>query len=47
MFDKATQKHPDAKHTFFSDGGFRYIGNVFNIKIEESGMTRSISKVEK
>lgn len=47
MFDKATQKYPDAKRIFHSDRGFQYTENVFKNKIEEAGMTRSMSRVGK
>ncbi|MCR2045417.1 IS3 family transposase [Anaerosalibacter massiliensis] len=47
MFDKATQKYPDAKPIFHSDRGFQYTGNTFKSKIEEAGMTQSMSRVGK
>lgn len=40
MFDKVTQKYPDAKPIFHSDRGFQYTGNMFKSKIEEAGMTQ-------
>ena len=47
MFDKAIEKYPDAKPIFHSDRGFQYTGNIFKNKIEEAGMTQSMSRVGK
>ncbi|NMA85276.1 MAG: IS3 family transposase [Epulopiscium sp.] len=47
MFDKAIQKYPDAKPIFHSDRGFQYTGNIFKNKIEEAGMTQSMSRVSR
>lgn len=47
MFDKAIEKHPDAKPIFHSNRGFQYTGNLFKNKIEEAGMTQSMSRVGK
>ncbi|MCF6461271.1 IS3 family transposase [Clostridium sp. Cult3] len=47
MFDKAIQRYPDAKTIFHSDRGFQYTGDVFKGKIEEAGMTQSMSRVGK
>ena len=47
MFDKAIQRYPDAKPLFHSDRGFQYTGNIFKNKIEETGMTQSMSRVGK
>ena len=47
MFDKAIQKYPDTKPIFHSDRGFQYTGNVFRSKIEEAGMTQSMSRAGK
>jgi transposase InsO family protein len=47
MFDKAIQKYPNAKPIFHSDRGFQYTGNVFKKKIEDAGMTQSMSRVGK
>lgn len=47
MFDKAIHRYPDAKSIFHSDRGFQYTGNVFKSKIEETGMTQSMSRVGK
>lgn len=47
MFDEAIQKYPNANPLFHSDRGFQYTGNVFKSKIEEAGMTQSMSRVGK
>ena len=47
MFDRAIQKHPDAKPIFHSDRGFQYTGNIFKSKIEGAGMVQSMSRVGK
>lgn len=47
MFDNAIKKHPDAKPIFHSDRGFQYTGNIFKSKVEEAGMTQSMSRVGK
>lgn len=47
MFDKAIQKYPNAKPIFHSDRGFQYTGRVFKSKIDEVGMTQSMSRVGK
>ena len=47
MFDKAIQKYPYAKPIFHSDRGFQYTGKIFKSKIEETGMTQSMSRVGK
>jgi len=47
MLDKAIQKYPDAKPIFHSDRGFQYTGNIFKSKVEEAGMTQSMSRVGK
>lgn len=47
MFDKAIQKYPNAKPIFHSDRGFQYTGKAFKGKIEEAGMTQSMSRVGK
>lgn len=47
MFDKAIQKYPDAKPIFHSDRGFQYTGNTFKRKIEDAGITQSMSRVGK
>lgn len=47
MFDRATKKYPEAKPIFHSDRGFQYTSNIFKSKIEEAGMTQSMSRVGK
>ena len=47
MFDSAIQKYPNAKPIFHSDRGFQYTGNAFKKKIEDVGMTQSMSRVGK
>lgn len=47
MFDKAIQKYPDAKPIFHSDRGYQYTGRSFKSKIENAGMTQSMSRVGK
>ena len=47
MFDRAIQKYPEAKPIFHSDRGFQYTSNIFKHKIEETGMTQSMSRVGK
>ena len=47
MFDKAIQKHPNAKPIFHSDRGFQYTGNGFKDKLKDSGMIQSMSRVGK
>lgn len=44
-FDKATEKHPNAKPIFHSDRGFQYTNNVFKKKLDQAGMTQSMSRV--
>lgn len=47
MFDSAIQKYPNAKPIFHSDRGFQYTNNAFKKKIEDVGMTQSMSRVGK
>lgn len=47
MFDKATKKYHEAKPIFPSDRGFQYTSNIFKNKIEEAGITQSMSRVGK
>jgi len=47
MFDKAIQKYPEAKPIFHSDRGFQYTTNVFKSKVQNAGMTQSMSRVGK
>ena len=44
-FDKAIQANPDAKPIFHSDRGFQYTSRIFQIKLENQGMTQSMSRV--
>ena len=47
MFDKAIQKHPDARPIFHSDRGFQYTNKAFKRKIGNAKMTQSMSRVGK
>jgi transposase InsO family protein len=47
MFDSAIQKYPNAQPIFHSDRGFQYTNNAFKKKIEDVGMTLSMSRVGK
>lgn len=47
MFDKAIQKHPDAKPIFHSDRGFQYTGSTFRSKIKKAEMIQSMSRAGK
>jgi len=47
MFDKAIQKYPEAKPIFHSDRGFQYTTKVFKFKVQNAGMTQSMSRVGK
>ena len=47
MFDKAIEKHPDAKPIFHSDRGFQYTSHLFRKKLEDARMTQSMSRVGK
>lgn len=44
-FDKAIQANPDAHPLFHSDRGFQYTNRVFHHKLEQAGMTQSMSRV--
>ena len=44
-FAKAIQANPDAKPIFHSDGGFRYTSKLFQKKLQQQGMTQSMSRV--
>ncbi|WP_425757333.1 IS3 family transposase [Ihubacter sp. rT4E-8] len=46
-FDDAVAKNPNAHPLFHSDRGFRYTNRTFHTKIEEAGMTQSMSRVGK
>lgn len=47
MFDRAIENNPDAKPLFHSDRGFQYTNKTFKRKLEEAGMTQSMSRVGK
>jgi len=47
MFDRAVQKHPEAKPIFHSDRGFQYTSIVFKTKLQKAKMTESMSRVGK
>ncbi len=44
-FDKAVKENPDAHPLFHSDRGFQYTNRVFHTKLENAGMTQSMSRV--
>ena len=44
-FDKAVKANPDAHPLFNSDRDFQYTNRVFNHKLEQAGMTQSMSRV--
>lgn len=44
-FDRAVKANPGAKPLFHSDRGFQYTSRTFHHKIEEVGMTQSMSRV--
>ena len=44
-FDKAVKANPDAHPLFHSDRGFQYTNRVFHHKLEQAGMTQSMSRV--
>lgn len=46
-FDMAVTKNPDAHPIFHSDRGFQYTSPAFVKKLQNSGMTRSMSRVGK
>ena len=46
-FDKAVKANPDAHPLFHSDRGFQYTGRVFHHKLQQAGMTQSMSRVGK
>ena len=46
-FDKATAENPGARPLFHSDRGFQYTNRMFHKKLEETGMTQSMSRVGK
>ncbi len=46
-FDQAVAANPDAKPLFHSDRGFQYTNRVFHQRLENAGMTQSMSRVGK
>ena len=44
-FDAAVAANPDAHPLFHSDRGFQYTNRTFHSKLEEAGMTQSMSRV--
>ena len=46
-FDKAVKANPGATPIFHSDRGFQYTNRTFHHKLENAGMTQSMSRVAK
>ena len=46
-FDQAVKAYPDAHPLFHSDRGFQYTNRAFHHKLEQAGMTQSMSRVAK
>jgi transposase InsO family protein len=46
-FDRAVAENPDAHPLFHSDRGFQYTSRAFHTKLENAGMTQSMSRVGK
>lgn len=44
-YDKAINSNPDARPIFHSDRGFQYTSRVFQNKLNQQGMTQSMSRV--
>ncbi len=44
-FDKAVEANPDAHPLFHSDRGYQYTNRAFHTKLEQAGMTQSMSRV--
>ena len=44
-FGKAVKANPDAHPLFHSDRGFQYTNRVFHYKLQQAGMTQSMSRV--
>lgn len=44
-FDKAVKANPDAHPLFHSDRGFQYTSRAFHHKLQQAGMTQSMSRV--
>lgn len=47
MFDRAVLNNPTAKPIFHSDRGFQYTNNIFKGKLDDVGMSQSMSRVGK
>lgn len=46
-FDLAHEKYPDAKPIFHSDRGFQYTTKTLKKKLDDAGMTQSMSRVSR
>ena len=46
-FDIAREKYPDVKPIFHSDRGFQYTSKIFKKKLDDAGMTQSMSRVSR
>lgn len=46
-FDIAHQEYPDVKPIFHSDRGFQYTAKKFKKKLDDAGMTQSMSRVSR
>ena len=46
-FDIAHKVYPDAKPIFHSDRGFQYTNKIFKEKLNDAGMTQSMSRVSR
>ena len=46
-FDTARQEHPEVKPLFHSGRGYQYTSKSFRKKLEEAGMTQSMSRVSR
>lgn len=44
-FDLAHEQHPDVKPVFHSDRGYQYTTKTFKEKLDDAGMTQSMSRV--
>lgn len=46
-FDIADKQHPNAKPIFHSDRGYQYTSKAFKKKLDDAGMTQSMSRVSR
>jgi transposase InsO family protein len=46
-FDIAHQRHPEFKPIFHSDRGYQYTSKAFKKKLDDAGMTQSMSRVSR